>query len=102
MSPTPRTTHQRDRRFARVRALTRTIFVGSSVLSVGMVGYLASITKLHTFSHPPTTTTPQVTTTTLAGATGASGAPGVTTTTVAPVTTTTTCYTTPSGTTSCN
>ena len=76
MTPSPRTTHQRDRRFARVRMLTRTIFVGSSVLSVGMVGYLASITKLHT-----TTTTP---------------------TTSAPVTTTTTCYTSPSGNTVCN
>ena len=100
MAPSPRTTHQRDRRFARVRMLTRTIFVGSSVLSVGMVGYLASITKFHATTHPTTTTTVPVTTTsTPAGTTGVTPAP---TTTIAPVTTTTTCYTTPSGTTVCN
>ncbi len=81
--------------------LTRTIFVGSSVLSVGMVGYLASITKLHTTTHPAPTTTAPVTSTTVtpAGATGATAAP---TTTTVPVTTTTTCYTTPSGNTVCN
>ena len=102
MAPDPRTTHQRDRRFARVRALTRTIFVGSSVLSVGMVGYLSSITKLHTIGHSTTTTTvAHATTTSPSGATGATGV-ATTTTTVAPVTTTTTCYTTPSGTTTCN
>jgi len=98
MTPSSRTTHQRDRRFARVRLLTRSIFVGSSVLSVGMVGYLSSVTKLHTtaLQHPSTTVAP--TTTTLAGATGASA----TTTTTVPVTTTTTCYTSPSGNTVCN
>lgn len=78
MTPSPRTPQQRDRRFARVRMLTRTIFVGSSALSVAMVGYLASVTKLHSHTvvtHP--------------------------TTTVAPTTTTTTCTTSPSGTTTC-
>jgi hypothetical protein len=103
MTPSPRTTHQRDRRFARVRMLTRTIFVGSSVLSVGMVGYLANITKLHPATHPTTTTTVPLTTTTTstpAGTTGSTGA--TTTTTTVPVTTTTTCYTTPSGNTVCN
>ena len=98
MAPTPRTTHQRDRRFARVRMLTRTIFVGSSDLSVGMVGYLSSVTKLHTTTHPTTTTLTPTTTSTPAGTTG-STAP---TTTTVPVTTTTTCYTTPSGNTVCN
>src|ERR1700731_1305160 len=104
MSPSPRTTHQRDRRFARVRMLTRTIFVGSSALSVAMVGYLSTITKLHPSVSRPTTTLAPSTTTTLApsGATGATGAAGVTTTTVAPTTTTTTCYTSPSGNTTCN
>lgn len=101
MTPSPRTTNQRDRRFARVRMLTRTIFVGSSVLSVGMVGYIASITKIHTTTHPSTTTTVPVATTTPApaGSTGASAAP---TTTTVPVTTTTSCYTSPSGNTVCN
>ena len=102
MTPSSRTTHQRDRRFARVRMLTRSIFVGSSVLSVGMVGYLSSVTKLHTTTHPvATTTAPAPTTTVATGATGATGATATTTTTV-PVTTTTTCYTTPSGNTVCN
>lgn len=101
MAPSPRTTHQRDRRFARVRMLTRTIFVGSSVLSVGMVGYLANTTKLHTTSHPTTTTVP-VTTTTTSTPTGTTGSTPATTTATVPVTTTTTCYTTPSGNTVCN
>jgi len=102
MAPTTRTTHQRDRRFARVRLVTRSIFVGSSVLSMGMVGYLSSITKVHTTVHPTTTTTLAPTTTVPAGgATGATGSTATTTTTV-PVTTTTTCYTTPSGNTVCN
>ncbi len=85
--------------------LTRTIFVGSSVLSVGMVGYLASITKLHHAVTVPTTVAPVTTTTPVpSGAvTGATGSTApVTTTTVAPVTTTTTCYTSPSGNTVCN
>lgn len=99
MAPASRTTHQRDRRFARVRMLTRTIFVGSSVLSVGMVGYLSNVTKLHTAIHPSTTATvPPTTTPTTTGATGATGVA----TTTAPVTTTTTCYTSPSGNTVCN
>ena len=37
--------------------LTRSIFVGSSVLSVGMVGYLSSVTKLHTVGVKQPTTT---------------------------------------------
>ena len=110
MTPSSRTTHQRDRRFARVRLLTRSIFVGSSVLSVGMIGYLSSVTKLHTTALPHPSTTVAPTTTTPAGATGATGATGVTgaaaasatTTTTVPVTTTTTCYTSPSGNTVCN
>jgi len=107
VTPTPRTTHQRDRRFARVRMLTRTIFVGSSVLSVGMVGYLSSVTKLHTTTHPTTTTSvAKATTTTTTGSkstTTTSGSSGATTTTTTvPVTTTTTCYTSPSGNTVCN
>lgn len=83
--------------------LTRTIFVGSSVLSVGMVGYLSSITKLHAAVHLPataTTTAPTTTAPTPAGTSGSSASTPVTTT--VPVTTTTTCYTTPSGNTTCN
>jgi hypothetical protein len=109
VTPSPRTTHQRDRRFARVRVLTRTIFVGSSALSVGMVGYLASITKLHPTTHPTSTTTVPITTTTTTTATATTTPAGTagptaatTTTTTVPVTTTTTCYTTPSGNTTCN
>jgi hypothetical protein len=101
MTPSARTTHQRDRRFARVRLLTRSVFVGSSALSIGMVGYLASVTTLHKkVITPPTTTTTTPVTTPSTGVTGATGVP-VTTTTVAPVTTTTVCTTSPSGNTTC-
>lgn len=112
MTPTSRTPQQRDRRFARVRMITRTIFVGSSALSIGMVGYLSNTTKLHPkfVSHVPTTTTTvaPTTTSTAAGSTGSTGSTGATTTTpptttttVAPTTTTTVCTTSPSGTTTC-
>lgn len=102
VTPTARTTHQRDRRFARVRMLTRTIFVGSGALSVAMVGYLSSVTKLHTHvTHVTTTTVAPATTTTTSGSSGGVVGSTTTTTTVAPTTTTTTCTTSPSGTTTC-
>lgn len=98
MTPTPRTTHQRDRRFARVRLVTRSIFVGSSALSVGMVGYLASVSVHHKAATTPTTAAP----TTTVPSTGSTVATTpTTTTTVAPVTTTTVCTTSPSGNTTC-
>lgn len=99
MTHSPRTTHQRDQRFARVRLVTRSIFVGSGVLSVGLVGYLSSVTKLPPATHPSTTLAPTTTAPIATGATGATGAP---TTTTVPITTTTTCYTSPSGNTMCN
>ena len=103
MTPTPRTTHQRDRRFARVRLVTRSIFVGSSALSVGMVGYLASVSVHHKAATTPTTTTPTTAApTTTVPSTGSTVATTpTTTTTVAPVTTTTVCTTSPSGNTTC-
>lgn len=107
MAPTQRTPQQRDRRFARVRTLTRTIFVGSGALSIGMVGYLSSVTKPHTTTTThttvaPTTTAPSTTTSTTGTSGSATTTPApTTTTTVAPTTTTTTCYTSPSGNTTC-
>ena len=118
-----RSTHQRDRRFARVRRLTQSVLIGSGLASGLFVGYAASIAKpLTTIPKAPLTTTgatggssPAPTTAgssaattppATAGAssgTSAATAPATTYTppTTAPVTTTTTCYTTPSGTTVC-
>ena len=104
MTPAPRTRHLRDRRFARVRTLTRSIALGSSVLSLGAIGYLAHLPKavVHVV-HPTTTTVQPTTSTTTSRSTG--GVTHATTTyvppTTVPVTTTTTCWTTPSGNTSC-
>jgi hypothetical protein len=106
MSPLPRTPQQRDRRFARVRRLTRTLFLGSGVLSGVLVGYAASNAKpVVTIPVPtaaPTTTAP----TTTAPSDESSGGASATTTpytapTTVPVTTTTVCTTTPSGHTTC-
>jgi len=107
MSPSTRTPQQRDRRFARVRNLTMTIFVSSGVISAVFVGYAASIAKPVTTAPvtTPTTSTPAATPTTPAAT--PAGSTNVTPTTVytppapAPVTTTTVCTTTPSGTTTC-
>lgn len=100
MTPLTRTPQQRDRRFARVRRITQTIFLGSGALSVVMVGFLASITK-PTVKIPATTSTTVMATTTTSKSTGSSNATATVPTTV-PVTTTTTCYSTPSGQTVCN
>ncbi len=106
MSPLPRTPQQRDRRFARVRRLTRTLFLGSGVLSGVLVGYVASNAKpVVTIPVPtaaPTTTAPTTTapTTTASGGASATTTPYTAPTTV-PVTTTTVCTTTPSGHTTC-
>ena len=43
-----RSTHQRDRRFARVRRLTQTVLIGSGLASGLFVGYAASIAKPYT------------------------------------------------------
>lgn len=109
MSPHPRTPQQRDRRFARVRRLTRTIFLGSGVLSGALVGFAASNAKPVVVIHSPApTTTAPTTTTTVAGDDSGDGSitPAPTTTpsstpTTVPVTTTTVCTTTPSGHTTC-
>ncbi|MGA2432363.1 MAG: hypothetical protein ABSG09_02780, partial [Acidimicrobiales bacterium] len=89
----------RDRRFARVRRLTQTIFIGSGVVSGLFVAYAASTAK-----PAVTVTIPSPTSTTTTTST-----PGATTTTTTqttptsvPTTTTTTCYSTPSGHTTCN
>ena len=110
MSPSNRTPQQRDRRFARVRNLTMTIFVGSGVVSAVFVGYAASIVKPVTTTTPTTSLTTPATapvTTTTPSSSGTGSTSGTTPTTVytppttAPVTTTTVCTTTPSGTTTC-
>ena len=101
MSPLPRTPQQRDRRFARVRRLTRTLFLGSGVLSGVLVGYAASNAKpVVTIPVPtaaPTTTAPSDES---SGGASATTTPYTAPTTV-PVTTTTVCTTTPSGHTTC-
>ena len=100
MTPQPRTPHQRDRRFARVRRLTQTIFLGSGVVSGLFVAYAASTARPAVTVTVPSTTSTTTTTT--------SSVPGHTTTTVpttptsVATTTTTTCYSTPSGHTTCN
>jgi hypothetical protein len=107
MSPLPRTPQQRDRRFARVRRLTRTIFLGSGVLSGVLVGFVASNAKpVVTIPTPATTVTAPTTTTTAPSDDSGGGSVTPTTTpytppTTVPVTTTTVCTTTPSGTTTC-
>lgn len=107
MTPAPRTRHQRDRRFARVRTLTRSVALGSSVLSLGAIGYLAHLPKavVHVV-RPTTTTTVAPTTSTTTSPSSGGGTHATTTTTyvpptTVPVTTTTTCWTTPSGNTTC-
>lgn len=105
MSPSTRTPQQRDRRFARVRNLTMTIFVSSGVISAVFVGYAASIAKPVTTAPvaAPTATTPTTTATTPtpAGSTKTTPTTVYTPPAAAPVTTTTVCTTTPSGTTTC-
>lgn len=99
MTPNPRTPQLRDRRFARVRLLSNSIFLVASALSAGMVAYFASTAVAHT-SNPQTTTT----TTATGGGNGGGGTTPTTTrptpTTVAtvPVTTPTVCHTSASGT----
>ena len=103
MSPPTRTPQQRDRRFARVRRLTQTIFVGAGIASGVLVGFSAANAKPVTTSTAtvPTTVAP-ATSTTGHSATSNNGAAGTTTVPVtAPVTTTTVCTTSPSGTVTC-
>jgi len=95
MTPQQRTPHQRDRRFARVRRLTQTIFLGSGVVSGLFVAYAASTAK-----PAVVVTVPPTTTTTAPGATTTTTNP--TTPTSVPTTTTTTCFSTPSGHVTCN
>lgn len=117
MAPHQRTPHQRDRRFARVRHLTQTIFIGSGVVSGLFVAFAASTAKpATTVTVPPatsttTTTAPTSTTTTTTGPTTTPTttptSPTTTTTVYTPptpvaTTTTTTCYSTPSGHVTCN
>ncbi|MGA2969219.1 MAG: hypothetical protein ABSE75_05380 [Acidimicrobiales bacterium] len=101
-----RTPQQRDRRLARVRRLTQTVFVGSGVVSGVMVGFISSDAKppvLIPVTVPSTTTTtePAGTTTTTTRT-----SPTTTTTytapTPAPTTTTTVCYSKPSGGVTCS
>ncbi len=106
-----RTPQQRDRRFARVRRLTRTVFIGSGVASTVMVGFIAS-RAAPTVSIAPkattTTTVPPASTTTTDPSGATTTVPKSTTTTIytppttVPVTTTTVCYTKPSGGTTCS
>jgi len=96
MTPAHRSPQQRDRRFARVRNLTVSIFLASGLASIVFIGYAHSIAK------PVSTTVPTTvppTTTTTASQSGSSTTYSPPTT--VPVTTTTVCTTTPSGTTTC-
>ncbi|MFZ1062991.1 MAG: hypothetical protein WAN30_05915 [Acidimicrobiales bacterium] len=100
MAPPPRTTHQRDRRFARVRRLTQTVFLGSGVVSGLFVAYAASTAKPAVTVVVPSSTT--TTTTTPSATTDTTTTTVPTTPTSVATTTTTTCYSTPSGHTTCN
>ena len=102
MAPHQRTPHQRDRRFARVRRLTQTIFIGSGLVSGRFVAYAESTAKPALKVTVPSTTTTNPTTTTSGGTTNNTTTTGHTTPTSVPTTTTTTCYSTPSGHTTCN
>lgn len=97
MRPSSRTPQQRDRRFARVRRMTQTVFVGAGAMSAVLIGFVAAYAK-------PTATVPVTTPTTVATTTPSTRGASTTATTVptaAPVTTTTVCTTTPSGTVTC-
>jgi phosphoribosylcarboxyaminoimidazole (NCAIR) mutase len=89
-----RTPQQRDRRFARARRLTQTVFVGAGAMSAVLVGYAAANAK-------PMTTVTTPTNIATSASTKSSSTPGVTVPATAPVTTTTVCTTTPSGTVTC-
>ncbi|MHB1088671.1 MAG: hypothetical protein ACYC19_07910, partial [Acidimicrobiales bacterium] len=85
MSPSTRTPQQRDRRFARVRNLTMSIFVSSGVISAVFIGYAASIAKpvTATTTTPTSSTTATTTPTTPTPSTSSpAGASNVTPTTV--------------------
>lgn len=120
MTPHPRTPQQRDLRFARVRRLTSSVFLGSGVASGVLVGFMASSAKpvvetptttstsTSTSTSTTTTTARPSTTTTQARRTTSTTPPSPTTTstttttryvppTTVPTTTTTICYTNPSG-----
>ncbi|HVB70746.1 MAG TPA: hypothetical protein VND83_04495 [Acidimicrobiales bacterium] len=108
MRPITRTPQQRDRRFARARRLTQTVFVGAGAASAVLTGFVAANAK-------PVTTTPVTAPSTTTTVTQPSGenddsastvpttapATGSTVPTTAPVTSTTVCTTTPSGTVTC-
>ena len=106
MRPTTRTPYQRDRRFARVRRLTRTILIGSGVASGVFVGYAATVTKPFAAAtlRPRATSTVSVPPATLGSSDDGSSTPAVTPApapTSAPASATPTCYSTPSGTRIC-
>ncbi len=94
MTPTPRTPQLRDRRFARVRLLSNSIFLVASALSAGMVAYFASTSTAST----TTNTVPTTTTTTGGGTTPTTRPSTPTTVRTVPVTTPTVCHTSASGT----
>ncbi len=100
MRPHPRTPQQRDRRFARVRRLTQSVFVGAGGLSAALVGFVAVNAK-------PVITTPTTSPTTTAVTVPSTSSstkmttPSASVPTTAPVTTTTVCTTSPSGTVTC-
>ena len=104
MPPTTRTTYQRDRRFTRVRRLTRTILIGSGVASGAFVGYAATVTKPFVTGtlRPHATTTVSAPPAPRGSNDDGSNTPAVTPApTSAPASATPTCYSTPSGTRIC-
>ena len=104
MSPTSRTPQQRDRRFARVRRLTQTIFVGAGIASGVLVGFSAANAKpvTTTTATVPSTVAPTTSSTATHTATNNNGTAATTVPVAAPVTTTTVCTTSPSGTVTCH
>src|ERR1035437_845726 len=104
MNPTSRTPQQRDRRFARVRRLTQTIFVGAGIASGVLVGFSAANAKpvTTTTATVPSTVAPATSSTATHTATNNSGTAATTVPVSAPVTTTTVCTTSPSGTVPCH
>jgi hypothetical protein len=103
LTPSRRTPQQRDRRFARIRRLTQTIFVSSGAVSAVLVGYVASAAK-PAVTVPVTVPATTVPATTVPAHTSSATTPttAYVPPTTAPVTHTTVCYSTPSGTVVCH
>lgn len=105
MTSLRRTPQLRDRRFARVRRVTQSVFVGSGAVAALLAGFVAANPHATTTSvvTPKASSTPATTTTAPASSSASSTQQKSPTTTVAPAptTTTTVCTSTPSGVVTC-